>query len=188
MRNLPILLLVLLIALTSCDGKDRGHFTPQEKLEQSELSDSFFEQISYIPENYTEVRNDTILGNGFKVEIKFYSNMESSYLNEFRIDTIFYKHNYRYFSADVTVSLKDKTIYSNTFNNESLKNLIQTSSESSDRYILTDSWIELLPSELNNKAIIKLIYCEPESEICQTIRLSIINENKNIVELLENTD
>ena len=188
MRNLPIFLLFFLILLASCDGKKRSRFNPQEKLEQSELSDSFFEQISYIPQNYTEVQNDTILGNGFKVEIKFYSNMESSYLNEFKIDTILYKHNYRYFSADVTVSLKDKTIYSNTFNNESLKDLIHASSEDSDKYILTDSWIELLISELNDKAIIKLTYCKPESEICKTITLSIINENKHIVELLENTD
>lgn len=188
MRNLSIVLLLILISFTSCDGKDRARFTPQEKLQQSELSDSFFEQISYIPETYTEVLTDTILENGFKVNIKLYSNMESSYLNEFEIDTIFYKHYYRHFSAEVTVSLKDKTIYSNTFNNNSLKDLIHTSSEDSDDYILADSWIELLKSDLNDNAIIKLIYCKPESEICETIRLSIINENKYIVELLKNID
>jgi len=169
----------------SCDGRDRATYSNKENVENSKLSDSFFEKKEYIPEIYTQFDVDTLLSNGFRIKIKVYSDMESSYLNEFRLDSIKYKHYYRYFNADLKVIKNKKEIYSNTISHHILGDILKNTSGHINQYILTDFWVEQFTSNMDDKAIVKLFFCKPESEICKTIRLIFSDNNEPIVELTE---
>ncbi|WP_375239229.1 hypothetical protein [Aurantibacter sp.] len=61
----------------SCDGRDRVHKSPETVLKENKLLDSFSENITYIPEQYSEVITDTILSKGYRINIKSYTDMNS---------------------------------------------------------------------------------------------------------------
>jgi PBP1b-binding outer membrane lipoprotein LpoB len=185
MKKIVFISILLILFFTSCDGRNRATHSNKENVENSKLSDSFLVQTKYIPQVYSEVISDTILSNGFRVKLKFYSDMESSYLNEFQIDSITYKHYYRNFNAEIKVFKNEKEIYSNTISHHILENMLKNTSEYFNTYILTDFWIEQFASNMNDKAIVKLFFCKPESEICKTIRLLFSENNEAIVELIE---
>lgn len=184
MKYFTLLLFLIITAFVSCVGRDRAQNSDKDNVVNSKLSDSFFEKTEYIPEIYTQIDVDTLLSNGFRVKIMVYSDMESSYLNKFQLDSIKYKHYYRYFNADIKVIKNKNEIYSNTINHHILDNILENTSEHFNQYILTDFWIEQFTSNINDKAIVKLFFCKPESEICKTIRLIFSDNNKPIVELI----
>lgn len=112
MKYFYVIAILLVCCFTSCDGKYRALETPKEKLENSNLSKSFFEKIEYFPKVYTEVITDTILSNGFRIESKFYSDMEKNVLREFKKDSIYFKNYYREFNVELTVSKNGIEIFS----------------------------------------------------------------------------
>jgi hypothetical protein len=112
MKYFSIILIILILCFTSCDGKHRVNQTYQEKIENSNLSKSFFEKIEYFPKVYTEVITDTILSNGFRIRSKFYSDMEKNVLREFKKDSIQFKNYYREFNVELTISKNGVEIFS----------------------------------------------------------------------------
>jgi len=122
MKFLSSLLLVFILIFASCDGKDRSRYTHQEKLEKSKLSESFFEQVKYKPELYSEVKTDTILSNGFHIKLKVYSDMNAYVLRESKKDTINYKHYYRIFKGELIITLKNKEIINQTIDKSLFSN------------------------------------------------------------------
>ena len=185
MKYFTLFLFIIITVFASCDGRNKANKSNIENVANSKLSDSFFEKTEYIPEIYTQIDIDTLLSNGFRIKIIVYSDMESSYLNEFQLDSIKYKHFYRYFNADIKVIKNINEVYSNTINHLILDNFLENTSEHINQYILTDFWIELFTSNMDDKAIVKLFFCKPESEICKTIRLIFSDNNEPIIELIE---
>ena len=118
MKYFTLLLFLIITAFASCDGRDRAQNSNKDNVVNSKLSDSFFESISYFPKEYTEVITDTILSNGYHVNLKFYSDMNKNVLTEFKIDTINYKHYYREFNTSIVASKDDLTIINKTINKE----------------------------------------------------------------------
>ena len=114
MKLLSSLLLMLILIFASCDGKDRSRYTHQEKLEKSKLTGSFFEQVQYIPQDFTEVVTDTILSNGYHIKLKVYSDMNTSVLKEFKKDTITYKRYFRAFKGEIIITLNNEEIINKT--------------------------------------------------------------------------
>ncbi|MFT5215608.1 MAG: hypothetical protein ACI83H_000724 [Glaciecola sp.] len=114
MKLLFSLLLVFILIFAGCDGKDRSRYTHQEKLKKSKLSGSFFEQVQYLPQDFTEVVTDTILSNGYHIKLKVYSDMNTSVLKEFKKDTITYKRYFRAFKGEVIITLNNEEIINKT--------------------------------------------------------------------------
>jgi len=77
MKYITILLLIL-ISLINCDGRDRAYKTNQEVLTENNLLESFSENVKYFPESYSEIETDSILNNDSRVVIKLFTDMNSS--------------------------------------------------------------------------------------------------------------
>ena len=120
MKQFIFLLVIATIGIVSisCDGRDRVFKTNTEVLIENKLLDSFSENISYVPETYTEVATDTILYNGFHVKLKTYTIMDKHIVNEFKQDSIVYKKYYREFVTDVIVTKNDKEIFNERIDKE----------------------------------------------------------------------
>lgn len=120
MKQFIFLLVIATIGIVSisCDGRDRIFKTNTEVLIENKLLDSFSENITYVPETYTEVATDTILYNGFHVKLKTYTIMDKHIVNEFKQDSIVYKKYYREFVTDVIVTKNDKEIFNERIDKE----------------------------------------------------------------------
>lgn len=120
MKQFIFLLVIATIGIVSisCDGRDRMFKTNTEVLIENKLLDSFSENITYVPETYTEVATDTILYNGFHVKLKTYTIMDKHIVNEFKQDSIVYKKYYREFVTDVIVTKNDKEIFNERIDKE----------------------------------------------------------------------
>lgn len=120
MKQFIFLLVIATIGIVSisCDGRDRVFKTNTEVLIENKLLDSFSENITYVPETYTEVATDTILYNGFHVKLKTYTIMDKHIVNEFKQDSIVYKKYYREFVTDVIVTKNDKEIFNERIDKE----------------------------------------------------------------------
>lgn len=73
MRVLFVLFFALTITFLSCDGRDRKYKTNAEVLKEHKLFESFSKEITYIPEQRTEIYTDTLLSTGFHVKLQYYS-------------------------------------------------------------------------------------------------------------------
>jgi hypothetical protein len=122
-KLLPFLAVLFLIAFTNCDGKDRASKNNKEKIENSDLSSSFFEHVNYFPKKYVEVITDTILSNGFTVRIKTFSDMENKILITKKTDTITQKNYYRNWVSELQVSFKSNVLLIKTIDNSFLQNI-----------------------------------------------------------------
>ncbi|WP_417868067.1 hypothetical protein [Xanthomarina gelatinilytica] len=120
MKQFVFLLVIATIGIVSisCDGRDRVFKTNTEVLIENKLLDSFSENITFVPEAYTEVATDTILYNGFHVKLKTYTIMDKHIVNEFKQDSIVYKKYYREFVTDVIVTKNDKEIFNERIDKE----------------------------------------------------------------------
>ncbi|HAI18384.1 MAG TPA: hypothetical protein DCM10_10365, partial [Xanthomarina gelatinilytica] len=120
MKQFIFLLVIATIGIVSisCNGRDRVFKTNTEVLIENKLLDSFSENITYVPETYTEVATDTILYNGFHVKLKTYTIMDKHIVNEFKQDSIVYKKYYREFVTDVIVTKNDKEIFNERIDKE----------------------------------------------------------------------
>ena len=119
MKKLIFLLALIGVVSISCDGRDRVYKTDFNVLKAKSIS----ENITYIPEGYTEVVTDTMLSNGFRIKMKTYTDMEQSVLNEFKQDTINYKQYYREFVSEVTITKNSKEIFSHLIDKQFLYKL-----------------------------------------------------------------
>ena len=182
MKKNFFILVILIICFASCDGRERAQNNNKENLEHSKLSDSFFVQTKYFPQEYSETITDTILSNGFRVTIKFYSDMYKNVLNDFKIDTINYKHYYREFKGDLKVVKKGKTIFNKTidksFFTDKLNEMFWKNAIMGD--ILLDENLVT-----NKHLYINVFFCIPESEICKNYNIIIDAYGASKIEELE---
>jgi len=103
MRNIFFILQIICFAIVGCDGKDRVHKSNTEVLKEHKLLDSFSEKVEYIPETHTEINTDTILGNGFRVKIRYLRHIKEYVSIEYDEDSIHHRKYYYDFVSKVTV-------------------------------------------------------------------------------------
>lgn len=182
--------LVYLLAFTfailfaSCDGKERARISTTEKIENSQLSKSFFEKTEYFPKEYTEKVTDTILKSGYAVNIHFYSDMNNAILNDFKIDTINYKHYYREFKATVSVSKNAKKIVSQDLDKATF---IKNNPE--NKAFLDEAIMQFVEvnqeTSTKNQAVIDVVFCKPESDDCLTYQMQVNQEGDYTLKLTD---
>jgi len=177
-----LILFCIFCFITRCDGKYRAVETHEDKLTKSKLSTSFFEIVEYIPKNYTEVRTDTLLNNGYSVKVKFHSDMSANAIQIIKVDSINYKRYYRNFNAELIVK-KDKTqLFSKTITNSFIVNELSINKDILNNFVLSDFWIDEFNSIKQNKAIINLRFCNPETENCKSYVLTVLRDKTYVIE------
>lgn len=71
------LLICIIGTFLNCDGRDRLKDHKKTSLEASNQQKSLDDNITYIPESYSEKVTDTILKNGYKIYTKTYTDLNS---------------------------------------------------------------------------------------------------------------
>jgi len=163
MNKLIYLFFIVFIAFLSCDGRDRVHKTNEEVLIEHKLLDSFSERVTYFPETYTEVETDTILSNGYRVNIKLYSDMENAILVEKQQDKIISKTYYRKLIADVEIYSSSTAVFKDTINTDFLVKKGILSESESNSYLAHGFWIETYNDVHNGVPILFFNYVNAES-------------------------
>jgi len=131
---------MVVLGLISCDG--RSSFNKVETIQQNKLSNTQSEKTQYVPEEYTEVVNDTIFSNGYQVKIKMYSDSTRSVIVKSKKDKINHSTIYRDFNADIIINKNENEILNITLNKEHLVIKELLTRLRMDTYYLKTIWIE----------------------------------------------
>lgn len=168
-----ILLSIAFLAflLTSCDGKERSRTSHEENLTNSNLSTSFFVKEHYFPKEYTVIKHDSILSNGFDVSIKITTNQDVT-LKKIKKDTITHKNYYRDFDVAIIVKKNDRIVFNHIVNKHFIKNHTELTEAFNDE-ILNGVWLDEFLSTTQNAVEIALTFCEPKSSDCFSYNLII---------------
>lgn len=111
MKHILIVLIVIASIFVSCDGRKSHSDALKYSIEKFKDSAGPIEIVEYIPQYYSEIIRDSILSNGFSVNIKTYSDMNKSVLNNHTKDTITYKKYYRDWISKITIKKANKIIF-----------------------------------------------------------------------------
>ncbi len=164
--------MVLIGLVVSCDGRDRAKKSNTEVLKEHRLLDSFSENIRHFPEEYTETITDTLLSNGYKIRIKNFTDMRNSYLDEFEQDSILYKHYYRDSKAKISVA-NDKVVFDKLIDKAFFLNFDSSLTDFFIEANLDGVWLNEEKTLSNSKITIDVVFCKPESDICEFFNLMI---------------
>ena len=171
MRILIVILFFISLGFMSCDGRDRAYKTNQDVLKEHNLYKSFSESVSFVPENYMETTNDTILSNGFQVKIKSFTDMKRSVLKEFTKNNIAHKTYYRNIKATISILKDNRKIISTTIDKDIFKNF-NNSSKTDSNPIIQGIWLNQYASIINDKVILNVRLYEPETKNHEDYTLS----------------
>ncbi|CAH8286267.1 hypothetical protein EV196_106240 [Mariniflexile fucanivorans] len=114
MKNL-ILFCVIIFGLMSCNGGKTKKDTLKTSVEKFKDSIGVLEIEAFIPEEYSEVKTDTILSNGFSIRIKTYTDMNRFVTCQYKIDeTLTHIDKFRDWISEVTIKKNDVVIFDKT--------------------------------------------------------------------------
>jgi len=191
MKNTLILLLLITIGFTSCEGRKTQNQALSESIEEFKKTVNFETNV-YIPESYMEREVDTLISNGYRVKIKTFTDMANSVRFSKIKDTINYQTHYRNFKFEVSVTKDDKLIYSENFDKQKVNKVFNYSgnlvfgSDLSDfdkLAVLKSIQVNDDPS-YTNMVVIDVLYTIPESDRSSSHRLFIdANGKSNIVQV-----
>lgn len=186
MKQLILLLLIMGIGLSSCDGRKSQNQALSDSIEEFKKTVNFETNV-YIPKTYIEQEVDTIMSNGFRVKIKTYTDLSNSVRFSKIKDTINYQTHYRNFKFDIAVLKDDKEIYKQSFNKQKINKLFNYKANltsGSDLYnfnklaVLKSINVNDDPS-YTNMVLIDIVYGIPESEKSSSHRLFIDSKGKS---------
>jgi hypothetical protein len=181
MKKLLFIFFIALIALSSCDGRERVYKSNVEVLSAAGLLKSFSEETHFIPEVPVTIYTDTILSSGFQIKIE-YNTIENDYISK-KVRTVndsLINTNYQNFEAKLIVYKSEKFITKHRLN----KNIFSTQDNSAffQNAIMQFVWIDY---DSSNDQYISLntSFCIPETESCKDFNIKI--DSFGIVEIEE---
>jgi len=170
MKHLLGLLIVIIISVTSCEGRKTKSQALSESIKNFNKTINF-ETNTYIPETYIEHEVDTLMSNGYHVKIKAYSDMSNAVKFSKIKDTINQQTHYRNFKFDIIVEKDGQLIYEESFDKLKANKLLgyrdnfvpDSPFYNFDKLaILQSIQVDDEPS-LKNEVLIDVIYAIPES-------------------------
>lgn len=171
MRKLLGLFIILIIGFTSCEGRKTQYQSLSEDIEEFKKL-NVIEKVSYYPEDYTETVNDTILNNGYKIQVKYFSDMQKSIEKEYTKDDIKFRNYYREFNSEVSISFKSKTIFNQLIDKEFLSQKGNIPYQKFKNLRLENMWID--QTESINSTRIDLLYSEIAGADVDIVHLKLI--------------
>ena len=174
MRCLLILIVIIGLTFISCDGRYRAYESNQDILKKHHLYKSFSENVTYIPEAYSENTTDTLLSNGFHVKIKTITDMKTSYLNEFIKDTMHYKNYYRTLKTFIIVSNEHQEIASKLITKDFFIHYDNHFEKVLKDKVVQGVWLNQYESNKTNQVVLDVIFSRPASKnlLCYKVTLN----------------
>ncbi len=185
-KIIPFLLIISTLVAFSCDGQGYVKDLKQESIAKNKEIIQIPKLENYSPESYVEVKTDSILDNGMYITINYHSNLDKNLPKkttnkETQTDTI-----YRQFEADITVLLKNKTIFNRLVDNTFILDYKkQIHNEEITKRLLKSVTINHEKS-LHDKVYITLSFCKPNNTNCMLYELIIDKEGNYIVNDVKN--
>ena len=172
--NKLVILILLSIAFSSCDGRHRAYRSNEEVLKEANLFRSFSEVIKFIPQRNTKIITDTLLNNGFKVKLNYHS-IESDFVimtSKKGNDSIIKKH-FKNFEAQFSTSFNNTIIANGIINKELFYNY--TNRSFLDHAIMQYVWIDYLASTQSSIQL-NTSFKIPETDKFKDFTLTIFND------------
>lgn len=116
-KNLSLLFLLVVLCLINCEGRRTNNQALKQDINDFK-KDISFDNITYVPETYSEHIIDTSFNNGLSVKLKLYTDMTSSVLHTLIKDTINHQTHFRNYAFEVTLVKNNKRIFNEVFNKE----------------------------------------------------------------------
>ncbi|MUU77370.1 hypothetical protein [Winogradskyella endarachnes] len=186
MKQLILLLLIIGIGFSSCDGRKTQNQALSDSIEEFKKTVNFETNV-YVPKTYIEQDVDTTMSNGFRVKIKTYTDLSNSVRFSKIKDTVNYQTHYRNFKFDITVLKDDKEIYKESFNKQKINTVFNYKTDlpiGANLYnfnkLATLKSINLNDDpSFTNMVLIDIIYGIPESKKSSSHRLFIDENGKS---------
>lgn len=191
MRHFFALLLILILGLTSCEGRKSQNQALAESIDNFKKNTSV-EKLTYTPKNYTYQNIDTTFVNGFSIYNKLYIDMENSILvEEKNKNSIVHKTYIREGKADVIVKFKDEILFSETIDNTFILQTDATQKDTLKNMTLLNVFVDETFSNQSqtNKTDIFIQFYNPKNTKAQLSYKLTINLNKKYtLQKIKNTN
>ncbi|TBN00471.1 hypothetical protein EYD45_14490 [Hyunsoonleella flava] len=116
MRYILVLLCIGLIAFYSCDGRIKKREALKKSVKTFKEAQNVSKTIAVFPEQYAEVKTDTILSNGYRVTVKNFTNMDKMVqLTEGAL--LDNAQQFRQIDSEITVYKNSKLIFKKVLSN-----------------------------------------------------------------------
>ncbi|TNJ41717.1 hypothetical protein KFZ70_12825 [Tamlana fucoidanivorans] len=112
--------IIIAILALSCDGRYRKFKSKAEVLTELNLKEAFSKEIHIIPENPVQIVTDTVLNNGFKIKIHYYSQKDSVFVGS-KINNTEDETYFKNFEATINIQNGEHKKHSVTLNKASFK-------------------------------------------------------------------
>lgn len=168
MKYFSLIALLFILSLASCDGKHRALETHDEKLEHSNLSATFFEQDSYVPEQFTASTTDTILNSGLRVNVNYYALMDNLVTVK-STDNPNVNTHYRKFESQIQVFKNNELLFNETLNTSEFADAQHSAFW--DNAIMQYVWLDDLESTADN-ILINCSFLEPITHEYKSYKVS----------------
>ena len=181
------LLVLLIVTFISCDGRYKAKRNHIDALKEAKLFESFSEELKFFPKEYTEIKTDTLLSNGFEIKIDYHS-LENDFViktSKKSKDTSIRKH-FKNFEANLYVLKSNIPIANNTINKSLFYN--DTNKAFLDNAIMQYAWIDY-NSVTKNSVQLNTSFILPETEKFKDFVITVYDDGKKIAEeinLIEN--
>lgn len=186
MKKFLVLLLVFVVSIVSCEGNKTKADALKESVSKFKDSLGILEITAFIPEQYAEVKTDTIFSNGFSVSIKTFTNMKRSVTYKYQVDnTLTHIDNFRDWVSEVEIKKNDKVIFNRVIDASFFLEKDKTIKDSLHKAINNKVWInEEFPLDNN---YINLIggFIYPDSEKVLYYDIKIDTQGKYTIKKIE---
>jgi hypothetical protein len=187
MKHLLGFLLIVIIGLTSCEGRRTSSQSLAKSIEEFKKTVNLEVDV-FIPDSYVERHVDTLLNNGFKVSIKTFTDMENNVHFSKIKDTINYQTYYRNFKFEITIKKDHKLIYNESFNKQRVNKDFNTKNnlifDDFDKLAVLKSIQINEDPLLVDKVNIDILYVIPETKKYATFTLAIDDKGRsNILQI-----
>ncbi|WP_299130376.1 hypothetical protein [uncultured Winogradskyella sp.] len=171
MRNEIVVLVLLILGFTSCEGRKSEREALLKDIQYFKKTVTI-EVDDYKPATYIEQQKDTILSNGYRVKIKTFSDMDNSVLFTIIRDTINYQTYYRNYKFEIQVEKDGQPIYKRLFDKNTVNKVFGLHESTASSKVANDfNKLGVLKSiELNdglpnsNGVKIDILYAIPETD------------------------
>jgi hypothetical protein len=176
MNKFVFVFLGLIVTLISCDGRKTKADLFKESVTKFKDSIGILEIVKYVPEMYSETITDTLLSNGFKVNIKSFTDMDHNIINQFKQDSIAYKYYYRELYSQITIKKEGNKDVNLLIDKKFIAKhdaSFEFNKEFYSRATYYSIWFDELNSTFCDKVALIMSVCKPESDDCLMFKVII---------------
>ncbi|MFD1061633.1 hypothetical protein ACFQ1Q_00125 [Winogradskyella litorisediminis] len=175
MKYSLFILLIILVAVSSCEGRKTVNKALTESVEDFKKNNSF-KTVTFLPENYRKIDIDTTFSNGFKIKVNLFTDMASVISKTLKNNSQTHTNNYRRIKSEIDIKFNNNTIFKETVDNTFIENILKNESEYLIMANLDSIWIDEYLTTFENKVILNLDYRIPETDNYKSFVLKV-NQN-----------